>query len=121
MLPTKRFGLETKRVDGGIVVLVMSGRFMMGDCPRVDEEVAQHILRNEKSFIFDLAGVVYMDSGAVGQMVKSFTQLKKSGGTLRLSGVGGMVKGILKMTQLDRVIEIFPTPADAAQNFPQAQ
>ncbi|MGD1211351.1 MAG: STAS domain-containing protein [Candidatus Acidiferrales bacterium] len=112
----------TKRVEPGIVVLEMSGRFLMGqDCHQVDSEVEQHILRNEKSFIFDLSAVDHIDSGAVGQIVKSLTRLKKSGGTLRLAGVRGMVDGVLTMTQLNRVIEIFPTAAEAAKNFPPAQ
>jgi anti-sigma B factor antagonist len=112
----------TKRVEPGIVVLEMSGRFLMGqDCLQVDQEIERHILRNDKSFIFDLSAVDHIDSGAVGQIVKSLTKLKKSGGTLRLAGVRGMVDGVLKMTQLNRVIEIFPTAAEAAQNFPQAQ
>jgi len=111
-----------KRVEPGIVVLEMSGRFVMGpDCHQVDREVEQHILRNEKSFIFDLSAVNHIDSGAVGQIVKCLTKLKKSGGTLRLAGVRGMVDSVLKMTQLNRVIEIFPTAAEATQNFPQAQ
>jgi len=113
---------ETKRVAPGIIVLVMSGRFLMGpDCREVDQEVERHIERNEKSFVFDLSGVDHIDSGAVAQIVKSLTRLKKSGGNLRVAGVRGMVDGVLRMTHLDRVIELFPTAAEAAQNFPQSQ
>ena len=43
---------------------------------------------------------------------------KKVGGTLRLAGVGGMVDRVLKMTQVHKVIPIFPTAADAAKDFP---
>jgi len=116
-----RFTCETKRIEPGIVVLVMSGRFLLGDCQRVDREVDEHISRNEKNFIFDLSAVDHIDSGAVGQIVRSLSKLKKSGGTLRLAGVSGMVDGVLRMTQLNRAIEIFPTAADAARNFPAAQ
>ena len=111
---------ETKRLEPGIVVLVISGRFLMGqDCRDVDREIERHIAENNKSFVFDLSAVDHIDSGAVGQIVKSLTRLKNSGGALRLAGVHGMVEGVLKMTRLDRVIEMFPTPAEAAQNFPQ--
>ena len=111
---------ETKRVEPGIVVLVMSGRFLMGqDCRDVDREIERHIAENEKRLVFDLSAVDHIDSGAVGQIVKSFTKLKQSGGTLRLAGVRGMVEGVLRMTHLDRVIEIFPGVTEAAQNFPQ--
>jgi anti-sigma B factor antagonist len=111
---------EKRNVEPNIVVLEMSGRFLMGkDCYSVDQEVDQHIQRNQKSFIFDLAAVEHVDSAAIGQIVKSYSKLKKSGGMLRLAGVRGMVDGVLKLTQVHKVIEIFPTVHDAAQNFPQ--
>lgn len=113
--------LAKKQIDPGIVILEISGRFIMGtDCQQLDREVDAHILQNEKRFIFDLSGVDHVDSAAVGQIVKSYSKLKKSGGSLRLAGVKGMVDGVLKLTQVHKVIEIFPTAHDAAQNFPTA-
>jgi len=109
-----------KQIEPGIVVLEMTGRFLMGqDCRQLDREIEAHIGRNEKSFIFDLTGVDHMDSAAVGQIVKSYSSLKKSGGMLRLAGVSGMVEGVLKMTQVHKVIEIYPSAHEAAKNFPR--
>jgi len=111
-----------KQIEPGIVVLEMAGRFVMGpDCQKLDREVDDHAQRGEKSFILDLTAVDHVDSAAIGQIVKSFSKLKKSGGTLRLAGVKGMVDGVLKLTQVHKVIEIFPTAQDAARNFPLAQ
>jgi anti-sigma B factor antagonist len=108
-----------KQIEPGIVVLEMSGRFVNGaDCQQVDREVEDHAQRGEKSFIFDLSAVDHVDSAAVGQIVKSYSKLKKSGGTLRLAGAKGMVDGVLKLTQVHKVIEIFPTAHDAAKDFP---
>ena len=109
-----------KQIEPGIVILEMTGRFVMGsDCRQVDQEVDAHILRDEKSFIFDLSAVDHVDSAAVGQIVKCYSKLKKSGGTLRLAGVKGMVDGVLKLTQVHKVIEIFPTAQEAAKDFPR--
>jgi anti-sigma B factor antagonist len=110
-----------KQVEPGIVVLEMAGRFLMGpDCQQIDREVETHILRDEKSFIFDLSAVDHVDSAAVGQIVKCYSRLKKSGGMLRLAGVSGMVEGVLKLTQVHKVIEIYPTAQEAAKDFPPA-
>jgi anti-sigma B factor antagonist len=111
----------TKQVEPGIVVLEMAGRFLMGpDCQQVERELEAHILRDQKSFIFDLSAVDHVDSAAVGQIVKSFSRLKKSGGTLRLAGARGMVDGALKLTQVHKVIEMYPTVLEAAKDFPHA-
>jgi len=108
-----------KQIEPGIVVLELTGRFVMGaDCQNLDREVADHAQRGQKSFILDLTAVDHVDSAAIGQIVKSFSKLKQSGGTMRLAGPKGMVDGVLKLTQVHKVIEIFPTAHEAAKNFP---
>jgi len=111
--------LTTKQIRPGVVVFEMTGSIRMGPiCQQIEQAVDELIHRHETSAIFDLSGVSYVDSSGVGTIVKSLTKLKKLGGTLRLSGVTGMVEGVLKLTQIDRVIEIYPTAAEASQDLP---
>jgi anti-sigma B factor antagonist len=111
--------LTKKEIHPGIWVMEMSGNVHMGaDCKRVDQEVEDHIEKKETRIIFDMAKVDHIDSAFVGQIVKSFSRLKKAGGTLRLASVKGMVEGVLKMTQVDKVIGVFPTVSAAAKDFP---
>jgi anti-anti-sigma factor len=108
------------QLEPGVIVMQMSGRVHMGkDCIEIDHEVEQHILRNEKRVIFDLTAVEHIDSAFIGQIVKSHSRLKKSGGTLRLAGVTGMVESVLKMTQVHNVIPIYPSALEACQDFPE--
>jgi anti-anti-sigma factor len=110
--------LEKRHIKPGIVVLEITGRISMGnDCEQIDQEVQRHIQRDEKRVIFDLTGVNHIDSAVVGQIVKSHSSLRRSGGVLRLAGVSSMVYGVLQMTQVDKVIEIYPTALDASDNF----
>ncbi|MGA6957625.1 MAG: STAS domain-containing protein, partial [Candidatus Acidiferrales bacterium] len=100
--------------------LELSGRVQMGpDCKRIDSEVNHHIDQHENSIILDMAGVDHIDSAVIGQIVKSFSRLKKSGVTLRLAALNPMVEGVLKMTQVNRVISIYPTAAEASEGLPQ--
>lgn len=111
--------LSKKEIKPGIWVFELSGRVQMGpDCKRVDQEVEGHIAKNETKIIFDMAGVDHIDSAFVGQIVKSFSRVAKAGGTLRLAAVSGMVDGVLKMTQVNRVIQIFPSALAASEDFP---
>jgi anti-sigma B factor antagonist len=110
--------LSKEEIKPGIWVFEMSGRVQMGpDCKRVDQEVEGHIAKNEVRIIFDMAAVDHIDSAFVGQIVKSFTKLSQSGGALRLAAVKGMVEGVIKMTQLNRVIQIYPTALAASEDF----
>ena len=103
-----------------MVVVELSGRISMGnDCTEINELIEAHILQDEKHIIMDLTSVHHIDSAVVGQIVKSHSKLVKSGGKLRIAGATGMVEGVLKMTHVVKVIEIYPTVADASHGFPQ--
>ncbi|HVA71992.1 MAG TPA: STAS domain-containing protein [Candidatus Limnocylindrales bacterium] len=110
--------LKKKQIKPGVAVLEMRGRILMGpDCKIIEKEIDELIAANETRVIFDLSGVSQIDSAGVGQVVKSFTRLKKSGGELRLAGVTGMLDGVFKMTQVHKVIGMYPTPGDASEAF----
>ncbi|MGA7624601.1 MAG: STAS domain-containing protein [Candidatus Acidiferrales bacterium] len=112
--------LSKKQIKPGVWVLEMSGRVNMGaDCTRIDKEVNHHIDHHENSIIFDMAAVDHIDSAVIGQIVKSFSRLKKSGGTLRLAALSPMVEGVLTMTQVNKVISIYPTVAAASEGLPK--
>ena len=109
---------KRKQISSDVAVLEMSGRFLMGpDCRQMENEIEQLLRANQKRVIFDFTRVFEIDSAGVGQVVKSFTRLKSGGGELRLAGVKGMLDGVFKMTQVHRVIGIYPDVQAASQNF----
>jgi anti-sigma B factor antagonist len=84
--------IAKKEIRPGVVVLELSGRIHMGpDCQRIEQEVEQLLGRSEKRLIFDLSKVSNVDSSGVAQIVKCFSKLKNSGGSLCLAGVTGML------------------------------
>jgi len=110
--------IKRNPIKPGVVSLEMKGRILMGpDCQQIEKEIEQALAQGDKRVILDLTGVFQIDSAGVGKIVMCFTRLKKSGGELRLAGVKGMLDGVFKMTQVHKVIAIFPTAAEAAENF----
>ncbi|HVN79220.1 MAG TPA: STAS domain-containing protein [Terriglobia bacterium] len=108
-----------KQIRPGVVALEMTGSITIGSsCKQVEQQVDGIIGQNQRWVIFDLSGVTYVDSAGMGTIVRSLCRLQKLGGTLRLTGVKGMVEGVLKLTQITRIIEIYPTAADAIQDLP---
>jgi anti-sigma B factor antagonist len=107
-----------REIKPGVVVLEMTGRIHMGlACQRIEQEVEQLLGRSEKRLIFDISKVWSVDSSGVGQIVKCFSKLKNSGGSLRLAGVQGMIVSVLKLTRVDEIIGIYPTALEAAGDF----
>jgi anti-sigma B factor antagonist len=110
--------IDRKRIEPDIALLEMTGRIVIGsDGMRVEWNVSDLIKENCKKVIFDMAGVTIVDSTGVGILVMCYAKLKKAGGTLRIAGVNGMVEETLQITSVDKLIESFPSVAQASQGF----
>ncbi|HEV2351021.1 MAG TPA: STAS domain-containing protein [Terriglobia bacterium] len=108
-----------KQIRPGVVVLEITDSIRNGpNCQQIERQMDELIRKDEKWVIFDLSRVTYVDSSGIGTIVRTLGRLKKVGGTLRLAGVKEMVEGVLKITQVVKIIEIFPTAADASRDFP---
>src|SRR5208282_1530643 len=110
-----------KQVQPGVVILEMTGSIRIGpNCQQIQLALDDMIRQGSTWVVFDLSGVTFIDSSGIGAVVRCLIKLKKLGGALRLAGVKGMVGGALKLTQVDRAIEIFPTADEAAKDLPLA-
>jgi anti-sigma B factor antagonist len=109
----------TKRtLQPGMAVLAMRGSIHCGpECARLEKEVDGMIASCETRLIFDMAGVTHADSAAIGTIVRCLAKLKNAGGGLRIAAMQSMVDYSLKLTKVDKVIELFPTVEQAAQGF----
>ena len=109
----------TKRtVRPGVTALTMVGSIHCGpECARLEREVDGMIAARETRVIFDMAGVTHADSAAMGTIVKCLTKLKSAGGALRIAAAQPMIDYSLKLTKVDKLIEMFPTVDQAAQGF----
>ena len=106
----------------GVTVVQMKGSIHCGpDCRRVEDETETLISAKEKFVIFDLTDVCHIDSAAIGSIVRCFSRMKNTGGHLRLAGCKGMIENSLKLAQLHKVLEMYPTAAAAAEHFPVNQ
>jgi anti-sigma B factor antagonist len=64
--------------------------------------------------VLDLTEVPYLDSAGLGTLVHTNGLVLRSGGMLRLCGVGNQVAALLKLTKMDAVL---PVDADAGASL----
>jgi len=113
--------ISKEQTPEGIALLTLRGSIHTGpDCRRVEQEVEQLLQNKQTRAVFDFTGVTHIDSAAIGVIVRCYSRLKNAGGALRLAGCNGMVVSSMKLTKVDKVIDMFPTAAAAAENFPSA-
>ena len=108
--------IERKDLAGGIVLLELSGRIVLGnDAKTVEWKVDELLKEGCRRVIFDLSRVTILDSTGVGIVVMCFAKIKKAGGSLRIAGAAETVEHTLRMTNVDRLISLDPTVAAAAE------
>ena len=96
----------------------MIGKLMMGnDSRQVEWSVAELLIGGVKKVLFDLSMLDGIDSTGVGIIVVCHAKLQKAGGSLRIAGATGIVLETLQMTHLDRIVPLFRSAEEAAQNF----
>jgi anti-sigma B factor antagonist len=107
-----------RTLQPGITTLSMYGSIHCGpECERLEREVDRMIALRETRVIFDMAGVTHADSAAIGAIVRCLGKLKNAGGGLRIAGAQAMIDHSLRLTKVDKIIEMFATVEQAAQGF----
>ena len=109
----------TKRaIQPGLIALAIKGNIHCGpECSRLEREVDGMIAARETRVILDMADVTHVDSAAIGAIVRCLVKLKSAGGGLRIAAAEPMINYSLKLTKVDKVVEIFPTVDQAAEGF----
>ena len=103
----------------GVTVMNLQGSIHTGpDCRRLEQETDLLIGSKENFVVFDFSQVTHIDSAAIGTIVRCYSKLKASGGFLRLSGCTGMIEKSLQLTQLHKVLELYPSSSAALDNYP---
>jgi len=106
------------REAGGVTVLEIRGRIAVGEGNLIIREFIQnHVAKGSKKIVFHLAGVDYIDSSGIGELVRSFSTLQREGGKLKLASVSPRVMEMLKATSLHTVFEIHNDEESAVRSF----
>ena len=74
----------------------------------------------KNKILLNLAGVGYIDSSGIGELVSSFTAVNKEGGTLKLLNLTQKIQDLLAITKLLTVFETYDNEADAVRSFSSA-
>jgi len=112
--------IENKKIEPDVVVMEMHGRITMGnDSQKIEWALAQLLKESRKKVIFDLTDVCYVDSSGVGILMMCHAKLKKAGGALYRAGAQGLVEEALAMTSLNKIVPLYLTTRQAAQDFEQ--
>jgi anti-sigma B factor antagonist len=108
--------IEMKQLDSGIAVVTISGRLVLGkDEERLESVTGDLIKQGQKKFVYDISTLDYADSSGIGTLVSCLTNIKKSGGDLRMAGANARMMRLFTMTGVNALISLYPTVAAATE------
>lgn len=79
--------------------------------------VKELLEKGAKKILLNLAGVTYIDSAGVGELVGSYVTASNSGTKLKLLGLTGKLREVLTITKLLSVFEVFDNETAAVLSF----
>ena len=110
----------TDRQVGGVDVLDIEGRIVLGDESNSFREKVKGLLAaGRKKIVLNLAQVSYIDSAGLGTLVATFHSAKSQGATLKLVSLGAKFKEVLQVTKLMTVFDTYENEAAAIASFPK--
>lgn len=108
--------MEIKQSEkNDILIISILGDMKTPESNEVYEIVKKELASGRKKILVDLAQVKFMNSFGIGVLIRSYTSTKTAGGNLKLAAIDERVKGVLTVTNLNKVFEEYDT-VDAALN-----
>lgn len=107
-----------ERPTDGVMILDLKGKLTIGDGDELlKDKINSLVQQGHTKLILNLAEVPYIDSGGLGQVVRTYTTVKQQNGSLKLMNVTKRIEDLLAITKLLTVFDVFETEQDALQSF----
>ena len=105
----------TSRIVSDVVILDLSGRFSDTE-DRLRESVKSFLDGGRQHFLLNLAGVPYIGTWGISQMISIWTSIRARGGTMGLVAPGKTIREVLQIMTLDKVFSIFENEPEALEH-----
>jgi anti-sigma B factor antagonist len=97
------------RPGRGCTVVEVRGDLDMATSPQLRDSLQRLIGAGDRQVVVDLAGVGFLDSSALGALVTIFKTVRAADGRLCLAAAQPAVRRVLRITSVDRAIDVYDT------------
>ncbi len=107
-----------ERQAGDVTVLDMKRKMTIGEGSVALRTAVRRMLEEgKKKILLNLAGVGYIDSSGIGELVSSYTAIEKDGGQLKLLNLTEKLQDLLTITKLLTVFDVYESESEALNGF----
>lgn len=109
--------IKERRV-GNVTVLDMDGALRIdGGSVMFHNTMSRLLKQGQKKILLNLAGVAYVDSSGLGELISSHITLNDNGGQIKLLHLTRRVRELMEITKLQTVFDIYESKAEALDSF----
>lgn len=98
-----------------VVIELQEEKLMSTNAPKFKSELAILGAEGFRNFVIDLQHVKFVDSSGLSALLLANRMCSESNGTLALCHLGSQVQSLLKISQLDDILNIFGSLSDALE------
>ena len=107
-----------QRQAGDVAILDLDGEVRIGDsATALRGAIRELVAGGNQKILLNLAGVRYIDSSGIGELIANYTTVGRSGGHLKLLSLTDKVQDLLVITKLLTVFDVYDTETEALSSF----
>ena len=107
-----------ERQAGDVTVLDLTGEVRIGEGSIALRDAIRNLADSgKKKVLLNLAGVKYMDSSGIGELIANYTTISRQGGQLKLLNLTDKIQNLLVITKLLTVFDAYEDEAEALKSF----
>lgn len=107
-----------QRRNADVTILDLKGRLRVGgNAVALHRSIRSLVLEKKTQIILNLAGVTFIDSCGLGELVASQVSVENKGGEIKLIGLTDQLQELLRATRLLAVFDTYANEAEAIQSF----
>jgi anti-sigma B factor antagonist len=108
----------SERTSGSATIVDLTGALHLGPATeRLNDKINSLLQQDRKQIILNLEEVTSVDSGGLGELVRTHMTVKNKGGAVKISNLPKRVQDLLVMTRLVTVFDTFDTESAAIESF----
>ena len=107
-----------ERQAGDVTILDLTGEVRLGDSSvALRDSVRKLADAGKNKVLLNLAGVKYIDSSGIGELIANYTTVSRQGGQLKLLNLTDRIQNLLVITKLLTVFDSYDDEAEALKSF----
>jgi len=107
-----------QRQAGDVTILDMSGAVRIGEgSVELRDAIRGLAEEGKKKILLNLAGVNYVDSSGIGELIANYTTVSRQGGQLKLLNLTDRIQNLLVITKLLTVFDAYEDEGEALKSF----